>query len=283
MIRSYYLLTKPGIIFGNALTVIGGFALASKGRINPGLFLATLVGLSLLIASACVFNNYIDRAADQKMARTKHRALVRGIISVRSAIMFALLLGVVGTLILAIYTNPLTTGVALFGFLFYVVFYSVSKYHSTWGTAVGSMAGAVPPVVGYCAVSEGLDAGAIILYTILVLWQMPHFFAIAIYRLEDYVAASIPVLPAKRGIHATKVQMLLYITAFTIAALMLTLWGYASYAYLVVAALLGLAWLGLGIKGFYVSNQNRWARQMFALSLVIATALSLMMTVDHLL
>ncbi|MGA8165602.1 MAG: heme o synthase [Waddliaceae bacterium] len=267
--KTYCLLTKPGIILGNIITMSGGFALASKGNIDVGLFLATLAGLALVIASGCVFNNYIDRDFDEKMARTKHRALVMGLVSTRQAMVFAIVLGVFGALFLALFTNLLTVMIALLGFFVYVVLYSISKYRSIHGTLVGSIAGAVPPVVGYCAVSNCLDAGALIVFTMIVMWQMPHFFAIAIYRLEDYLAASIPVLPIKKGIHRTKIHMMAYILAFMIASFLLTVFNYTGYTYLVIAALLGIAWLCLCVQGLNCDNHQHWARNMFLFSLVI--------------
>ena len=140
------------------------------------------------MASACVFNNYIDRQVDKKMERTKNRALVTGLISGRNAILFATLLGLIGNLILFLYTNLLTVFVAGLGFFVYVVLYSLWKCRTIYGTAIGSIAGAVPPVVGYCAVSNHFDAGALILFAMMVLWQMPHFFAIALLHFDDYAA-----------------------------------------------------------------------------------------------
>ncbi len=280
MVKDYYLLAKPGIVFGNATTVTAGFILASRGHINFWLFLATLVGLSLVIASACVCNNYIDRWADAKMTRTKNRALVRGVISLRNAILFAVILGVLGLFILGLFTNLLTVVMAASGFIIYVFLYSFWKYRTTYATEIGSFAGGVPPVVGYCAVSNCFDAGALIVFLIITLWQMPHFFAIAIYRCHDYVAASIPILPAKRGAHITKMRMLVYIGAFTIATLMLTVFGYAGYAYLTAAVVLGLTWGWLCIKGFRVDNDQRWARKMFLLSLIVVTVLSVFISID---
>jgi heme o synthase len=271
--KTYYLLTKPRIIMGNIITTAAGFALASRGSIDLWLFLATFVGLSLVIASACVFNNYIDRDSDKKMTRTQNRALVRGLITPRSALLFALFLGLFGVSLLALCTHLLAAAIALFGFLVYVTLYSFLKYYSTYATLIGSIAGAVPPVVGYCAVSHRLDAGAWLFFMMVVLWQMPHFFAIAIYRIEDYIAASIPVLPIKKGIYATKIHMLLYIIAFTIVSLSLTLFDYTGYLYLIVAASLGLAWLGLCMKGFTCANNGIWARKMFLFSLIVITAL----------
>lgn len=280
MIRTYYLLTKPGIIMGNLITTVSGFALASRGRFDIWLFLATFVGLGSIIASACVFNNYIDRDLDKKMARTKQRALVKGLISNKSAIYFAILLGLIGLSILAIYTNPLALFVASIGFFIYVVLYSFWKTHTSYATAIGSIAGAIPPVVGYCAVSHQFDMGAALLFMILVFWQMPHFFSIAMYRLHEYTAASIPVLPIKRGAHVTKVRMLIYVILFMITTFMLIGFGYTGYAYLITATVLSLAWIYLTIKGFKSDNDVLWARQMFRLSLVIITLLCIMISVD---
>lgn len=280
MIKTYFKLTKPGILFGNAVTGACGFALASKGQVNSLLFLAMLLGLSCVIASACVFNNYFDRFRDQKMERTKNRALAAGAIPVRHAILFALLLGLAGFLLLSFFVNLLAAFVALIGFFAYLVLYGIAKYRTTHGTLIGSIAGGVPPVVGYCAVTNQFDVAALLLFTIIALWQMPHFFAIALYRLKDYTAAAIPVLPVIRGILATKIQMLLYIIAFTFSALLPTLLGYTGYAYLITAALLGLAWLALSIKGFKSRDDTLWARQMFRFSLVVVTALCTMLSFD---
>ncbi|HSX10302.1 MAG TPA: heme o synthase [Chlamydiales bacterium] len=280
MLKTYYLLTKPGIIMGNLITTGSAFILASRGHFDVWLFLATAVGLFFVIASACVFNNYIDREADGMMARTKNRALVQGHISLRSALLFAISLGLIGILILSLYTNLLAAFVAAIGFIVYVALYSFWKYHTYYATLVGSISGAIPPVVGYCAASHCFDLGAAILFIILVLWQMPHFFSIAVYRQDEYAAASIPTLPAVRGVYATKVQMLLYIIAFTGSTALLIAFGYAGYAYFVVATALGCSWLWLCIKGFKSTNDRLWARKMFRLSLLIITILSFMICVD---
>ena len=274
-IKAYCLLTKPGIIIGNAITTSAGFLLASRGYVNFWLFLTILIGLSLIIASACVFNNYIDREADEKMGRTKNRALVKGLIAPRRAVTFAIFLGLLGTLFLALFSNLLTLSIALCGFFVYVILYSFSKYYSIHATLIGSVAGAVPPVVGYCAVSNHLDAGAWILFAMIALWQMPHFFAIAIFRLEDYAAASIPILPIEKGLYITKIHMLIYILAFIGASCMLMAFNYVGNAFLIVAALLGIAWLCLCIKGFKCDNDKLWARKMFFFSLIVIMGISI--------
>jgi protoheme IX farnesyltransferase len=274
MLKHYLLLTKPGIIMGNALTTAGGYALAARGQFGLGLFLSMVLGLALIIASACVFNNYIDRNHDAKMNRTKYRALARGIIPHRKALLFGTSLGLLGTLTLAVGTNPLTTCVALTGFFFYVIVYSLSKYQTTYGTLIGSIAGAIPPVVGYTAVTHTLDLGAFILFAIIAAWQMPHFFAIAIYRLNDYTKASIPVFPRVKGIHKTKVHMTAYLLVFIMATALLTLCGYTTPTFMVIMALVSLYWLVLALKGFSAKNDARWARKMFIFSLVVVTTLS---------
>lgn len=277
---NYYLLMKPGIILGNLITLAAGFLLASKGRLDIGLFLATLLGLALVMGSACVFNNYIDRPLDEKMSRTQDRALVKGLISGTNALAFASLLGIAGLLLLWQNTNPLTVAIAAFGFFVYVVLYSLWKGHTIYGTALGSVAGAVPPVVGYCAVSDRVDAGAMILFIMLVLWQMPHFFAIAFLHFDDYVKAGIPLLPIVKGRHRAKIHMTLYIVGFIVTAAMLTFLHYTGYVFLLATMLLGLGWLALSLKGFTCHNDQLWGQQMFRLSLVLITIPSVIIPFD---
>lgn len=275
--RSYYLLTKPGIMAGNAITTAGGFALASRGGWDGWLFLATMVGLSCVIASACVLNNYIDRTADRKMARTKLRPLATGSVSEHGALLFAAVLGILGTVVLATYVHFLALMMSLVGFVVYVLLYSFSKYYSVHGTLIGSIAGAAPPVVGYTAAAERLDAGAWILFAMIALWQMPHFFSIAIYRLEDYAAASIPVLPLRKGIRATKLQMCWYIIAFFGATSLLYVFDYVGLLYWGISVLLSGGWLWLGLQGFQAQNDRTWAKKMFFFSLAVILPLSLLL------
>lgn len=282
MLKTYYMLTKPGIIMGNLITTAGGFALASKGQLDVILFLKTLIGLGLVIASACIFNNYIDRHADEKMARTKNRGFVKQTISVSKALILAIVMGILGILILGFFVNMISMFAAIVGFIIYVVVYSFLKYHWTAGTIIGSIAGAIPPVVGYLAVSSRFDSGALILFLIVALWQMPHFFSIALYSLDDYRAASIPVLPVKKGIRLTKIYMLFYILAFIAAEVLLLALGYAGYLYLAVASTLSFYWLILCIRGFRAKNEVRWAKQMFQVSLVVITAVSFLISFDPL-
>ncbi|HHL2534906.1 TPA: heme o synthase [Yersinia enterocolitica] len=281
MIKQYLQVTKPGIIFGNLISVVGGFLLASKGVIDYPLFLATLFGVSLVVASGCVFNNYIDRDIDRIMERTKNRVLVKGLIDPKVSLIYASILGIAGMLLLYVGANPLAMWLAVIGFVIYVGVYSLyMKRKSVYGTLIGSLSGAAPPVIGYCAVTGQFDMGALILLLIFSLWQMPHSYAIAIFRFKDYQAANIPVLPVIKGISVTKNHITLYILAFMVATLMLTLSGYAGYKYLVVAAAVSVWWLGMALRGYKATNDSVWARKLFIFSIIAITSLSVMMSVD---
>ncbi|MEN3754624.1 heme o synthase [Mangrovibacter yixingensis] len=281
MIKQYLQVTKPGIIFGNLISVIGGFLLAAKGNIDYPLFGFTLLGVSLVVASGCVFNNVIDRDIDPKMERTKNRVMVKGLISPEVALVYGSLLGIAGFMMLFFGANPLAMWLAVMGFVVYVGVYSLyMKRHSVYGTLIGSLSGAAPPVIGYCAVTNEFDTGAFILLAIFSLWQMPHSYAIAIFRFKDYQAANIPVLPVVKGISVAKNHITLYIIAFMVATLMLSLGGYAGYKYLVVAAAVSVWWLGMALSGYKTENDKIWARKLFVFSIVAITSLSVMMSVD---
>ncbi|MBD8705870.1 MULTISPECIES: heme o synthase [Pseudomonas] len=280
-LKHFIQITKPGIIFGNVLSVAGGFFLASKGHVDIGLFLAAVIGTSLVVASGCVFNNCIDRDIDVKMERTKNRVLVQGLVSVKLALIYATVLGVVGVGLLYTKANALAALFAVIGFVIYVGFYSLYlKRRSVHGTLVGSLSGAMPPVIGYVAVSNTFDLAALTLLVMFSLWQMPHSYAIAIFRFNDYRAASIPVLPVKRGIRVAKRHILIYILAFLLATLMLTFGGYAGLNYLAVAAAMGMYWLYMAWTGYKAKDDTVWARKLFVFSIFTITALSVAMSLD---
>ena len=276
-IKKYYQLTKPGIIYGNVMTAAAGFLLASKWHVDVRLFLATIVGTSLVIAAACVTNNYIDRGIDIKMARTKKRALVSGSIAPKNAIAFAVILGLLGFLVLIAYSTLQVAAIGAAALVDYVLLYGVAKRRSVHGTLVGSFAGAAPILAGYVAARGHFDSGALVVFLILLLWQMPHFYAIASYRFNDYKAAGLPVLPVKSGVRAAKRQILAYIAAFIIATTLLTVLGYTGYIYLFVMTAIGLLWFRYGLRGFKTADDKLWSRKMFLISLVVILVVSIMM------
>jgi protoheme IX farnesyltransferase len=280
-IKNYVLVAKPGIVVGNLISAAAGFFLASKGRIDGLALLATLLGISLVVASGGVFNNCIDRNLDRRMLRTRNRALAQGIISPKIAVSYATLLGLAGLSLLWAATNLLAISILLAGLVIYVGVYSLYlKRHSVYAALIGSLAGATPPLAGYCAVTGRFDLGAVILLSVFSLWQMPHCYAIAIFRFEDYTAAAIPVLPVKQGTVAAKKHMVGYILAFMAATLMLTVGGYTGYSTFVVATGLGLSWLYMAWSGSKAKDERLWAKKLFIFSILTIFILSLMMSID---
>lgn len=219
------------------------------------------------------------------MERTKNRASARGLVSGLFMIFYAGLLGTLGTVVLGFFTNILTMYIAWIGLFFYVVLYSLYfKRNSVYGTLIGSVSGAVPPVVGYCAATNSFDLGAMILFLILCFWQMPHSYAIAIYRFTDYAAAKIPVLPVKKNIKITKISMLIYTVLFVLAVFALYIFNYANWIYLVIGFGISLYWLYLVIKGFKIKSKEYtdnipWAKKVFLFSIINITVLSVVMAI----
>ncbi|MDB4939912.1 MAG: Protoheme farnesyltransferase [Candidatus Doudnabacteria bacterium] len=280
-IKNYYRLAKPGIIYGNALTAAAGFILASKYPVNPKLFLLTLIGISFVIGGGCVFNNYLDRSIDSKMERTKRRVLVSGVISGRSSLIYGTILELIGMLILALHTNLLTFGLAIVGFIFYVFIYTFAKRYTVYSTIIGSVSGSIPPLVGYCAVSNRIDLGAVILFLTICFWQMPHFYAISIYRVEDYRSAGLPVLSVQKGTNTAKKHIPFYILAYLVSASLLVFYHYTGLVYLVLVMISGLVWLAYSLKGFRSGvSEESWAKKVFGLSLVVIMLFCLAIPID---
>jgi len=265
------------------MTAAAGFLLACAWHIDFWLLISTLLGTSLVIASACVFNNYLDRGIDRQMARTKKRALVTGEISGRQALIYATVLGLIGFGLLVSFVNIWVVFIGLVGYIDYLVFYGFFKRQSVYGTIVGSISGATALTAGYVAVSGRIDTAAWLLFLIMVLWQMPHFYAIAMYRAKDYAAAHIPVLPVKQGMQAAKMQILLYIPAFIIACSLLTAFGYTGYIYLIGVVTIGTWWLTTGLLGMRMKDTDKWARQMFGRSLLVLLSLSVLLALGSVL
>ncbi len=280
-IQNYLLVAKPGIVLGNLISAAAGFFLASKGRVDGIALAATLIGMALVVASGCVFNNCIDRKIDLKMLRTRNRALAKGLIPLKSAVSYATILGIAGMALLCATTNLLPVVITLAGFVIYVAVYSLHmKRSSVYSTLIGSLAGAAPPLAGYCAVTGRFDLGAVILLSIFTLWQMPHCYAIAVYRLDDYTAAEIPVLPIKHGTAAARKHIVGWILAFMAATLTMTFAGYTGYSTFAVAIMLGLSWLYLAWSGYKAPDERLWAKKLFIFSVLTISILSVMMSID---
>jgi heme o synthase len=193
MIRSYYELMKPRMAHANALMAAAGYIFANGQPFAWGVFGAAVAGLWLVVASGCVFNNIYDRRIDARMERTRTRTLASGRVPVVAAFAWGTLLGVLGFGLLYIYTTPAACLSALIGFVTYVVLYTPLKHRSAHALLVGAVAGAMPAVVGYTAVTNTFDIYAALLFAALFVWQIPHFLAIAIYRFDEYAAAGVPL------------------------------------------------------------------------------------------
>lgn len=256
--------------------------MAPKHFFSFGLLVCTLLGMSLVIACGCVLNNIVDKDIDKLMVRTQKRVLAQGQMAIKWALVYAIVLGVCGFSVLYFFTNMLTTAAALLGLVVYAGIYTLwFKRNSLLSTLVGGIAGAVPPVVGYCAVTNHFDMGALIVFLLLFFWQIPHFYAIAIYRLQDFESANIPVLPRIKGMRYTKINMLVNLSIFVVISLLPTVLGYVGIVYLLVAIVLNSLWLMLAIQGLKTDDNRLWARKMFALSVLTITLLSLFMAVPY--
>lgn len=276
MFKKYLFLTKPGILFGNFVTTLGGYFVATQGSVDFLLLLLTLIGTTLVVASGCVVNNVIDQDIDQKMQRTQNRALVKKTISVQIALAFALLLGIIGFGILWFWVNAYAFLFAVIGFVVYVGFYSLwTKRTTIHQTVVGSISGAAPPVIGYTAVANQFDLGALLIFLGYAFWQMPHSWGIAIYRFDDYKNAGIPILPVARSIVRTKIESLIYIVLFAISMNALFVFGYANWLYCIILNVLTVYWLYLNIIGFKAENDQLWAKKYFLFSVLLITIISI--------
>lgn len=254
--------------------------LASAGWPNWGLIFQMVIATTLVIASACVVNNYIDRQIDSRMSRTKNRELVIGKISVISAITFSLVMGAIGFCLLA-NINWLTFGLALLAYAAYIVLYGLAKRSGPYGTPVGTISGALPPVAGYAAVSGHLDIAAATIFGLLVVWQMAHFYAVGIHRLNEYQRAKLPILPVVSGVDTTVRQIRAYILGYVCLAPMLSISGYTGITFVAGVELTGLLWLRQAHSD--VAQPKIWALQSFRLSLLVILCLDIMLALGPIL
>ncbi|MEK3720534.1 heme o synthase [Paenibacillus sp. FSL H8-0034] len=279
--RDFVQLAKPGIIFSNSITAFGGFWVASGWQVNWLQLLFTMLGTALVMGSGCVLNNYLDRDMDTKMARTQNRALPSGKLSPQVVMWYGIILGIIGVSGLWLLVNPLAALLGMIGLFAYVWIYTAwFKRTSVWSTVVGSFSGAIPPVIGYCAVRHDIDAGAIILFAILFLWQPPHFWALGIRRMEEYRAAGFPLLPVVKGTYVTKISMIRYVVLLVPVSMLLYVYGYVNVIYFYAAIVMGLYWAYLCMKGFKKTEGEEevlWAKKTFIYSINYLTLLFIIM------
>ncbi|CAM4032218.1 heme o synthase [Bacillus manliponensis] len=274
-------LVKIGIVNSNTLTVFTGFWLALHfngfnvmNELDTMFF--TIVGAGLIMAGSCSLNNYIDRDIDHLMERTKKRPTVTGKMKPSFVLTMGIVLLLLGFVFLLL-TTPMAAFIGLIGTFTYVVLYSLwTKRAYTLNTVVGSVSGAVPPLIGWAAIDPGLDPIAWTLFLIMFIWQIPHFLALAMKRVDEYRKAGIPMLPVVHGFDITKRQIMIW----TVCLLPLPFYMNAlGVTFMVIATVLNIGWITLGFYGFRRIDDIKWSVQMFVYSLNYLTILFISMIV----
>jgi len=266
-LRDYLNLTKPRITLLVLITAFAGMWLAAHGLPSPELLVATLAGIGLAASSSSTLNNYIDREVDKRMARTRDRALPARRLQPEHALAWGIILGLASFALLATTVNGISAFLAVGTILFYVGIYTIWLKRTTpLCTSIGGIAGALPPLIGWTAVTGQFDLVPLALVAILFLWQPPHFWALALMRVEEYRAAGFPMLPVVGGEGITKRQMALYTVALVGASLWPYFLGVVGPLYLGIAALLGAGYLALTAKFIAQPITEKSAKQLFLYS-----------------
>jgi heme o synthase len=282
LFKDYLSLTKPGVISLLIFTTFVGMFITPAGLPSLSLIFWTMLGGWLMPAGAQAINCYFDRDIDVKMGRTSRRPLPSGRIPAWHALALGIALGVAAFAILAIFVNPLTAWVALAGYIYYAVIYTmVLKRHSVHNIVIGGGAGAIPPLVGWAAVTGSLTWSSLLLFAIIFYWTPPHFWALALIRRKDYANAGVPMLPVVSGDEETKRQILIYTLIMVGISLLLTPFQMMGVAYLIMAALLGLVFIVYVLRMMRNdTTANRWA--LYGFSLLYLFLLFVAMMVDRL-
>lgn len=286
VLRDYVALTKPAINRMCLVMTGGGMFLASRESglgLGLGAAILALVGTALAVASANALNMWLERETDRLMKRTKDRPLAAGRISPNGALAFGIVIGVLAVALLAVGTNFATTLVGGVAIVSYVGVYTPLKFKAPLALVVGAIPGAVPPLMGWTAVTGRFDAPALVLFGILFIWEMPHFLAIAVFRGHDYEAAGIRTVPAVRGVAVARWQAIAWAGLMVPTSLLLIPTGVAGWTYGAAAIALGLGFVAFTLRRPDFTTPARWAYRLFAASLVYLPALVVALTLDSLL
>lgn len=279
-IDNYIALTKPGILTLLLATELAAMMVAAEGLPSFRIVVAAMLGGLLSAGGANVLNCYIDRDIDKKMSRTQHRATASGEITPRAALTFGLMLNVLAVLILGVGANWFAAGLAALGSFYYVVIYSYYlKRRSEQNIVIGGTAGAIPPLVGWAAVTGGLAIAPVLMFAIIYYWTPPHFWALALLKQGEYDRAGVPMLPLVAGEAETRKQVLLYTVLLASVALLITPFGLGEI-YLVSAIVLNAIFLGLAVA-LYRKGSKKIARQTFFYSIWYLALLFAAMVVDR--
>ncbi len=279
--RDYLELCKPRVVALMLLTVVVGMYLAVPGWVPLATLFTTLLGIAFCAGSAAAINHLVDKRIDAIMARTKKRPVAQGRVSVQQAVYFAIILGVIGLGVLGYFVNTLTAVLSFITIIGYAgVYTGYLKRATPQNIVIGGLAGAAPPLLGWTAVTNHLDPHALLLVLIIFTWTPPHFWALAIYRFEDYKQAEIPMLPVTHGIRYTKLNVLLYTILLIVVSVLPFVVGMSGWFYLTSALLGGARFLYWAIY-LYRTNEARIAMCTFRFSIIYLMILFVFLLVDH--
>jgi protoheme IX farnesyltransferase len=279
--RDYLELCKPRVVLLMLLTVVVGMCLATPGWLNGWLTMYTLLGVAFCSGSAAAINHLLDRHIDSIMLRTQKRPVAHGRLSIKQALCFALVMGLAGLFILLTFVNQLTALLTFISLIGYAgVYTGYLKRATSQNIVIGGLAGAAPPLLGWTAVTNHLDPNALLLVLIIFTWTPPHFWALAIYRFEEYQHAEIPMLPVTYGIEFTKLNIYLYTILLLVVSVLPFITGMSGWLYLVGAIGLGLRFLWWAHR-LYHNNEPVIAMQTFRISIVYLMVLFVFLLIDH--
>ncbi len=281
VLKNYLELTKPKVVLMMLITAIVGMLLASKSLPSLYLVIISMIGIGLCASSAATINQIIDRNIDANMARTSNRPLPQGEITTFNASLFAFALMIVGTAILVSQVNTLTAVLTVASLIGYAFIYTVFLKRATpQNIVIGGLAGAAPPLLGWTSVTNSIDPNALLLVLIIFVWTPPHFWALAIYRKEDYARESIPMLPVTHGVRFTKLQIILYTVLLVLVSLLPYIVLMSGNIYLFSALGLGLFYLYSSIK-MYLTDDEEYPMTSFKYSIYYIFLIFFALLIDH--
>jgi len=279
--RAYIELCKPRVVALMLLTAIVGMLLATPEVVPWQIFVFGTVGIMLVSGAGAVINHFVDYKIDALMKRTKRRPIPTGRISLKHALLFAAIIGSVGILLLATLVNMLTAFLTFLTLMGYGVVYTVFLKHATpQNIVIGGLAGAMPPLLGWTAVTGQIDYGACLLVLIIFTWTPPHFWALSIARYQDYLKADVPMLPVTHGIRFTKLLIFLYTCLMFAITLLPFATGMSGSFYLTAAVALGFGFLYWSVR-LYFSDEEKIAMNTFYYSIFYLMMLFIFLLLDH--
>ena len=267
LLKSYYLLCKPNVVYMMLICALVGMLLAEESVSSISRIVIALIGIAFCSGSAASINQVIDRKADASMTRTDQRPIPQGELSAVHASTFALVIGLIGALILYFFINTLTMILTLASLIGYAFIYTVYLKRATpQNIVIGGLAGAAPPLLGWASISNTVDPYALLLVLIIFVWTPPHFWALAIYRKDEYAKESIPMLPVTHGVAFTKLQIVLYTIILFIVSVLPYIVLMSGWIYLFSAITLSSMFMYYSIKLYY-SDDNAFAMKTFNFSI----------------